>query len=84
MRRMAFLVVVLVLGSCASVQEFTKPDGSRALLISCNSIYQDMVVCYVKAEEVCGGPFQVVDSSVRPVNSEVFRNLEVICSDQKK
>lgn len=84
MRRMAFLVVVLVLGSCASAQEFTKPDGSRALLVSCNSIYQVMATCYAKAEEVCGGPFQVVDRSERAVNSEVFRNLEVICSDQKK
>lgn len=52
----------LFLSSCATSKAIIGPDGTENQLISGNSIEQ----CYEKANEVCGGPYKIVNT-----NSEV-------------
>jgi hypothetical protein len=52
-------VTYLLSVGCATVEAVTGPDGSQHQLVSCGSVKY----CYDKAREVCGGNYQIVNTS---------------------
>lgn len=77
--RMNFYIifgVLIVLGSCASVEQTFGPDGRIAHAINCSdSRGVDMNACYVKAGEICGSKGYDV------INKETDKTLTAVLSD---
>jgi hypothetical protein len=56
------LFAIALLGAgCVSTTTVAGPDGSEDELVRCS----DSADCYDKAREVCGGPYQIMDSGNR-------------------
>lgn len=49
----------LFLSGCTTAQPIIGPDGTENQLISCDTIED----CYGKANEVCRGPYKIVNTS---------------------
>jgi hypothetical protein len=57
--KVEFAVLFLSLFGCAIVRPIVGPDGTTNQLISCGAVEY----CYKKANEICGGPYQIVNTS---------------------
>lgn len=91
MKLLVWCAPVVLMAGCATAQKFTAADGRTAYIISCDGSVQTIGACFQKAEESCGGAFDIVDrrEASRPVvtptqygpvlNSADSRSLEVVC-----
>lgn len=50
--------LVLFLAGCATAKAIIGPDGAENQLISCDDVER----CYKKANEVCHGPYKIVNT----------------------
>jgi hypothetical protein len=72
--RLTFLVSALM--GCATAEVISGPDGTPQQLISC----ADVRLCYEKASEVCGGKYQIVNTTNQPgVGNETSIKMLVKC-----
>lgn len=55
----ALAALNLTLAGCATAKAITGPDGTEHQLVRCPTID----LCYSKATEVCGGKYQIVNTS---------------------
>lgn len=89
--RLAIVLVASALGGCVTADKFTTADGRTAYVISCDGSVQSIGACYAKAEEMCGGGFEVANRSERSspigtispyggsLSTVETRNIEVVC-----
>jgi len=57
--KIAASILCLNLVACASAEVISGPDGTPHQLVTC----ADIKGCYEKAAEVCGGKYQIVNTS---------------------
>ena len=72
------LALFLFLGGCATVIPVSGPDGHQNELIKCDQAE----FCYNKASEICGGPYNIINTFTAPVaggGSNVQINMLISC-----
>ncbi len=53
------IVLCFVISGCVTAQPIIGPDGTENQLISCGAVE----TCYEKANEICHGPYKIVNTS---------------------
>jgi hypothetical protein len=78
--RTKYFFLSLVVVGCATVKPIIGPDGTQNYLVTCDGIEY----CYDKAREVCGGNYQIVNTSSSTNgsdgNTSTETNLLVKCA----
>lgn len=65
MKTLTLLTLVFALSSCCGYSDrVIGPDGTTHYLVSCSNAYY----CYQRASEICGGPYQIVNTTTDPNN----------------
>ena len=61
--RPIFLISILSLASCASIEphEFVGPNGDQAYSMRCSGMGRTLEACYQKAGEVCPNGYTIID-----------------------
>ena len=67
-----FVLFFLNLIGCTTATPIVGPDGTTNQLISCS----DVEKCYDKAREVCGGPYQIVNTSSHTSGASGYTGTE--------
>ena len=61
MKKIFFVLALLLSGCAAVVKPMTTPDGKQGFLISCDGSADDWSSCYEAATKACNGPYNIVD-----------------------
>lgn len=73
-----FVTIIICFGAfgCATATPIVGPDGTENQLISCVTIEQ----CYNKANEVCGGPYKIINtnSETSGSNGKTSTNVKLL------
>lgn len=68
------LAILLIVTSCATSQQIIGPDGTLHELITCEN---GVASCYEKATEMCGGKYDIINSSSQMHGSKKYVATEI-------